>query len=183
MKNILITIVLALAFCSSHAQVAPASIKVVIKDGEFSIGKSKVTDGWKLDDVMAAIGDDRRRRAGYNTTHSYDNAGMVLFERNDDQKLPTGVVSEIQFHFAKTDSNNIVPKGYFKGKITIEKLVVTPDLTSAKLKEALKDYKVTDSYMEHNIRLAYKGLYIYFLFNPEETALLKVSVGKDTRTY
>jgi hypothetical protein len=91
-------------------------------------------------------------------------------------------LSEIQFYLAQGDTNRVTPTGFFVGKMHVENLKVTSAITPAELKNKLKDYIETNSYMEHSFRLSYKGLYIYFLFNKEETQLLKISVGKDTRT-
>jgi hypothetical protein len=63
----------------------------------------------------------------------------------------------------------------------IEQAIISASITPDALKDQLKDYVESESYMPHNFRLAYKGIYLYFLFNDAETALLKVSVGKDAR--
>ena len=163
------------------AQKSAEKISVVIQSGKFIINKAIVTDGWRKDVVSVALGPAERRRAGYNTTHTYDRSGIVLFEKNED-KLPSGILSEIQLYFAAPDTNSVSPKGLYTGKLQIEGLKVSSNLAWTEVKEKLKDYALTDSYMEHNYRLSYKGLYIYFLFDADETTLRKISIGKDKKS-
>jgi len=183
MKQFLALTLFVLSAASIDAQSAAQKISVKIAAGKFFINNTEVTKGWKQDAASVALGGNDRRRAGYNTTHSYDDFGIVLFERNTDDKLPSGILSEVQFYMAPMDTanNKVMPKGLFVGKLQIEDLKLTSAITATQLQAKLKDYVPTDSYMEHNFRLVYKGLYIYFFFNNEETQLLKISVGPDMR--
>lgn len=180
MKQLLTLIAFLFSCVLSFAQPAPGKISVVIKGGKFSIAKINVTESWQLDAVSKRLGNSDRRRAGMNVTHTYDDFGIVLFEKTQN-KTGSGTLSEVQFYISQGDTNAVSPKGFFVGKIKIDKLKISSDLSWQNVKEKLKDYKQTDSYMEHNYRLANKGLYIYFQFNKEETTLLKISVGKDER--
>ncbi len=180
MKRFFAAIICILFVSVVIAQPVANKINVNIKAGKFNINNAKVTNGWKIAPVTAALGTDERKRDGFNTTHSYDNFGIVLFEKNV-EKVPSGIISEVQFWFSAGETNAVTPSGLFTGRMLIEKLKVTRDLTSEVLKEKLADYTNTDSYMEHNYRLANKGLYIYFQFNEDETRLIKVSIGADTR--
>ena len=182
MKQIIVAIFFVFSLSSLFAQSAADKISVVIKAGQFNINKAMVTNGWKKDAVSVALVADARRRAGYNTTHTYDNFGIVLFEKNDESKLPSGVISEVQFYTASIDTNSVTPKGYFTGKMQIEGLKISGNLSWQEVKDKLKDYKQTESYMEHNYRLSFRGLYIYFLFDAAETTLKKISIGKDMRS-
>ncbi len=183
MKHLLIAIVFVFSFAASSAQQTSEKVTVVIKGGKLTINKAVVTDGWKKDAVSVALVVEPRRRAGFNTTHTYDDFGIVLFEKNDDNKLPSGKISEVQFYISAGDTNSVTPKnGFFVGKMQVEKLKISSNLSWLKVKEVLKDYKITDSYMEHNYRLAYKGLYIYFQFDDDETTLRKMSIGKDMKS-
>ncbi len=183
MKKIFLATLACFAFLlSSNAQHTTKKVTAAVKNGDFTIGTAVLTKDWEINPLMTVLDKKNdRRRAGYNTTHTFDKLGMVIFEKNDEQKLPSGTVNEVQFYFALTDTNGVVPKQLFEGVLKIENLKLTGNETPEIVKEKLKDYKVTDSYMPHNFRLAYKGLYIYFLFNKEEDKLLKVSIGKDTR--
>jgi hypothetical protein len=180
MKQILAAILALFLAGPVPAQMKAGKISVKIKEGKFSINNVDVTNGWKQYPVSVTLAGNDRKRPGFNTTHSYDDYGIVLFEKNNAEQ-PTGVLSEVQFYFGPMDSSNVKPTGLFVGKLQVEKLKITSALTPDEMKAALKDYLVTDSYMEHNFRMAYKGLYIYFLFNKEETQLLKISVGPDMR--
>ena len=179
----LLTIIFFLFFITTiYAQSVAGKIVVTIKAGNFNIDKSIVTNGWKLDAVKAVLGNAERRREGFNTTHTYDHYGIVLFEKNSD-KVPSGILSEVQFFLAAGDTNVVIPKGFFVGKIQVEDLKVSSTLTYKELMGKLKNYIEIDddSYMLHNYRLSYKGLYIYFKFNEAENTLLKMSVGKDLK--
>jgi len=178
MKQLLIAIMFLFSLTTLIGQPSAEKITAIIKGGKFTIDKAIVTDGWRQDAVSMALGINDRRRAGFNTTHSYDDYGIVLFETSKDN-VGTGVLSEIQFFISTGDTNAVTPKGFFSGKLQIEKLKISPNLSWKTVKEKLKDFKQTESYMEHNYRLAYKGLYIYFQFDADETTLRKISIGKD----
>ncbi len=184
--------ILFISFCcclsslNSIAQTATPKIIASVKNGQITIGKAVVTKNWSAAALLQVLDKKNdRRRAGFNTTHTFDRLGIVVFEKNDMQKLPTDTVSEIQFYFnfKAGDSNAVAAKEVFTGVLKIETLKITGNETPDLMKEKLKDYKVTDSYMEHNFRLSNKGLYIYFQFNDEEDKLMKISIGKDSRKY
>lgn len=162
------------------AQPAPEKIIVTIKDGKFLINKTAVSAGWRQDEVSMDLGINDRRRSGANVTHTYDNYGIVLFEKSLNN-VASGILAEIQFFIAAGDSNAVTPKSFFVGKMKIEKLKISSNLSWNEVKEQLKAYKQTESYIEHSYRLAYNGIYIYFQFNQTETQLLKISVGKDKK--
>jgi hypothetical protein len=63
----------------------------------------------------------------------------------------------------------------------IEKLKISSNFSWQEVKDKLKAYKQSDTYMQHSYCLAYNGLYIYFQFNKGETQLLKISVGNDQK--
>lgn len=178
MKHLLIAIVVLFSITTVLAQPAADKITVTVKSGKFTIDKANVTDGWRQDAVSMALGINDRRRAGFNTTHTYDDYGIVLFETTKDN-VATGVLSELQFFIAAGDTNAVTPKGLFKGKMQIEKLKISSNLSWKAVKEKLKGFKQTESYMDHNYRLAYKGCYFYFQFDDDETTLWKISIGKD----
>lgn len=152
-----------------------------VKKGTITINGVKFTPGWDLSTATMALGVPDRSRDGYNKTHTYDTKGIVLFEKMSD-KTPSGKVSEIQYYVSMApEPNNVTPKGYCTTPIKIDKLSVTSNLSATEMMKKLKGWTKTDSYMEHNYRMASKGLYVYFLFNDSETQLIKISVGPDKR--
>lgn len=181
MKQVITAIVLVFSCIISFAQPAPEKITVSIKGGKFLINKTEVSAAWRQDAVSVDLGINDRRRAGMNITHTYDDYGIVLFEKTGDNKVASGILSEIQFYIAAGDTNAVTPKGFFVGKMKIEKLKISSNLSWKEVKEQLKGYKQSETYMEHSYRLANNGLYIYFQFNKDETQLLKISVGKDQK--
>ncbi len=163
------------------AQMNAADVYVLIKSGEVNLGKkNNVADDWNVQDGVNYLGSGARAREGYNKTYTYDNMGIVLFESMT-EKVPSGKISEVQVHFSIPEKNDVVPKNGFTGKLAIENLRVTSTTSLATIKEKLKGYKDTDSYMEHSYRLAKDGLYIYFQYDKTDTQLVKVSVGQDKR--
>jgi hypothetical protein len=170
-----------LAFCLlavvAMAQPAAGSLKTTIKAGKFMINKAVLAPGWKVAPVVKFLGESRIRN-GVNKTHSYDDLGVVLFEKVADGGA-SGNISEFQFYISAGETNAVSPSALYTGKLVIDGLTITRDLTAEEMQEKLSMYKKTDSYMDHNFRMAYKGIYIYFQFDEDETRLVKVSVGPD----
>lgn len=180
-KHFFLVLLLFPAFQSLIAQRDPGDVNVTVKSGEINLGKkNNVADDWSVQDGVSYLGDGARIRDGYNKTYTYDNMGVVLFESMVD-KTPSGKISEMQIHFSIPESNNVTPKTGFIGKFAIENLRVTSSTSIDIIKEKLKGYAETESYLEHSHRLAKDGLYIYFQYDKTDTQLLKVSVGQDKR--
>lgn len=149
---------------------------VAINKKGFFIDKKNVLPGWLLSTCQSALGTGSRDREGYNYTHTYDNKGVVLFESLSN-KVRSGNVNEVQFHYNVPEPNEVTPKGTFTGSITVEKLKASKYTTYEDVKKALKKWTLGDSYMEHNYRYNNDKVYIYFQFNDAETELQKISVG------
>ena len=180
-KHFLLTLFIFPAVQFLSAQMDAGDVYVLIKNGEVNLGKNNnIADDWKIQDGLDYLGSGARARDGYNKTYTYDNMGVVLFESLV-EKIPSGKISEVQVHFSMPEANNVVPKNGFTGKLAIENLRITSTTSLATIKEKLKGYKDTDSYMEHSYRLAKDGLYIYFMYDKTDTQLVKVSVGQDKR--
>lgn len=181
MKRTIIAFVAAVAlFVSSGFSPNESGNSIIVKKGKFTINNVNVTPAWNLAPILAVLGEDARKRDGYNTTYTYDNKGMVAFEPMKDKKQ-TGLISEFQTYFSIPEPNNVTPSKGFVGTIKIDKLVVTAALTPAVMMKKLKGWNKTDSYLSHSYRMASKGLYIYFQFNDDETSLVKISIGPDKR--
>lgn len=184
MKKYFLLLPLAFIFLlsSSFNMVTPADVTIQVKKGGFKINTDDIiSTAWSLEKMQAALGKADRDRDGYNITHTYDDLCMVLFEPKSNE-TGTGVVSEVQVYFRVKEPNNVTPTGNtFKGNLMVDKLKVTRELDSKTMLKKLKKWKKTDSYMEHNYRMASNGLYIYFQFADDEKTLLKVSIGPDKR--
>ena len=180
MKKLFFLPALIFSFFSLLAQPESYNLEGSIKKGKLTLNKITINKTWKLQPCLKFLGVDRdRKRDGYNITHTYDDYGIVFFERKRDEKA-TDTISEVQFYFSEPERNNVTPTGYFIGNFTIDKMKISDVMTPADLKN-LDGYTQTDSYMEHNFRYAKDGLYIYFLFSTDETRLQKMSIGKDMR--
>ncbi len=178
-KHFLLTLLIFPAVQFLNAQRDAKDVYVSIKSGEVNFGKkNNVADDWNVQDGLDYLGSGARARDGYNKTYTYDSMGVVLFE-NMVEKKPSGKISEIQIHFSIPEQNNVTPKESFTGKLAIENLRVTSSTSLETLKDKLKGYTETDSYIEHSHRLARDGVYFYFQFDKTDTRLVKVSFGKD----
>ncbi|MBK7213564.1 MAG: hypothetical protein IPH88_09800 [Bacteroidales bacterium] len=152
---------------------------VIIKKKKFMINDVSVGADWSVTDVIGTLGNNARVRAGYNITHTYDDLGIVVFEKALDKK-GSGMINEIQFHFIPI-VNEVAPKWGFRSEIKIDKLTVRKDLDKATVLKKLSKWKQTDSYLEHSIRLDNGMYYIYFQFSDDESQLQKISIGKNTK--
>jgi len=154
---------------------------ISINGGKLSINNTVVSTTWKLSPMVKLVNGTDRRREGYNITHSYDELGIVLFEKTND-KTASGEVTEVQFYIANGDKNDVTPKQLYNGKIELEKTVLKTNTSLETVRKILKDYKESESYTEHSYRFAKNGLYMFIQFDDEDESIQKISVGKDTRT-
>lgn len=180
MKRITSLLILTLVFCASVMAQSIDYPKIQIKKSKFIIGNYNVTDGWSLDKTKNEINDKDRRREGYNITHSFDNAGIVLFEAFSNQRA-TGNILEIQIHFIP-EPNDVNPKKGYNRDIKFDKLIVNKDLTPDKMLKTLKKWKKTESYLDNSYRMSNGKVYVYFQFNSTETQLMKISIGKESKS-
>lgn len=178
-KLALAALIASISFAgSSFAPVANAP-SVVIKKGRMKIEGINVTADWSITSFKKAIGEPDRVDDGYNKTHTYDTKNIVLFEKVEN-KIPTGKVSEIQFHFNVSEPNEATPNGStFTGTLIVDKLKITRDLSATTMLSKLKTWKKTECYLENSYRMSNKGMYIYFHFNNSEDKLEKASIGPD----
>lgn len=157
----------------------------VIKKGVISINGVKISSSMPLSDFKKALGAPERVHPGYNICHIYDTKCVRVMEGSvSGQSSGTGIVKETQIFFdvAALDSSASYPTGkVFPGSIKVDKLKITADLSAEQMLKGLPKWKKTDSYTEHNYRMASNGLYIYFLYNEAEDKLIKVSIGPDIK--
>lgn len=172
---LILGVILLSSFSSSNSGIIVKSKKTSI-----TIDGKKVVPDWSLTMFKGALGEADRDRDGYNKTHTYDKLGIVLFEPMKD-KMPSGIISEVQIYFNVPEANNVTPKGTYNGLLKIDKMTITSALDATTMLAKLKGWKKTDSYIEHSYRMARNGFYIYFQFNDSETGLVKVSIGPDKR--
>lgn len=178
-KFFLVPVFLLVAVAMAYGQVAPDKLKIGVSKGVLKINNAKLKDApWSLSLVTGSIGTAERIKDGYNTTHTYDKAGIVLFEPTADERR-SGRVAEVQIYFWNHNENERSPNESTKVAVTLDKLKVTPDneLTLAKVRKKLKGWEESDSYMDHVYRFERKGIYVYVKFNDAETKIVKLSIG------
>lgn len=166
----------------SFVAVVAKPISVKVKNGKFSINSVNVSQTWKSASLLNSLGPTYKVFIGANKVYTYSDLGIVVFESKDKEE-GSGYISEIQFYLQLPEANSVTPTSPYTGNITIEKLAVINVLSWEQVKDKLKKYRHTQSVLSNNYRLAYKGLYMYFQFNETETQLIKLSIGKDERTY
>ncbi|MEQ1554807.1 MAG: hypothetical protein ABL929_11540, partial [Ferruginibacter sp.] len=164
-------------FQYSNAQFASSKMQVTIKDGKVKLNKKDVSKEWKLATFTAVIDTFCRKKEGTNKIYTYDNIGVVLFEQTMN-KIPTGLVSEFQLYLDGVESNKIVPKSFYEGKLTIEKMDITRNTTIEELRKKLAFFKEIETDEDDKYRFSKDGIYIYFLYNATKK-LSKVTFGKD----
>lgn len=171
--SLMLPALLLVAVCS-FAQPA-----VSVKGGNVTVGGAQINANWNLNPIVEKLGAGYRLYDGYNRVYTYDAYGLALFEKKNDETASNELL-EIQLFFAPGEAN-ISPKYTYAGSATVEKVKLSASLASQNLLAKLKKYKQTDSYTEHNYRLSYKGVYVYFLFTDTEQSLKKISIGPDRR--
>ncbi len=175
MRNILLfTLLFYIINTAAFAQYPSSKMVVLVKGGKVKLNKKDVSKEWKLVTFTNVIDTFSRKKEGSNRIHSYDNIGMVLFE----PKVPGSIVSEFQLYLDGVESSKIVPKEFYEGKLTIEKLEITRNTPIEEIRKKLTDYKETDSDEKDKYRFSKDGIYIYFLYNSNKK-LSKVTFGKD----
>lgn len=125
---------------------------------------------------------------GGGRTNNNSDAGLKnestspIAPKPSSSSVADGELAEIQFYFsAPNENNNVVAKGYYSGSFKIEDLTLSSNLTKSTVFNKLSSYTRSESYSANSYRLAKNGVYIYFQFNSDDTRLIKVSIGKDTK--
>lgn len=151
--------------------------KIGIDKGELIINKKCFGSSWMLDDFVRCMGEAQKKKDGYNRTHTYDNMGIILYEKKKDTVF-TGKISEVQIYFDPShEKNERTPVSGYTGSVKVENLKAQKKLTPSAMKQSLSGWVETESFSPHNYRMVKSNMYIYFKFNPAETELQKMSIG------
>ena len=155
-------------------------LTISLVNGKLNLNKTEISGTWKTAAFIKFFGSDGRTRDGLNTTHTYDEDGVVVFEKTTDKKK-TGELSELQIFISSAEKNEVTPSGLYKGSLIIENNRINADIPLDELRLKLKGYKESESYMENNYRFSKAGIYMYIQFDEDDMEILKVSIGKDTQ--
>lgn len=177
MKRVSILILLGLISSLSYAQFKTPDVQIKKKD--LKINGVNLTPAWLIAPAVDVLGPADRVRGGYNKTHTYDLFGIVLFE-NMSNGSPGGKLSEFQVHFI-IDKNEVNPTGTFPGEVRIDRARLGRNSSKEEVLKKLAKWRMTESYIEHSIRLDNGALYAYFQFTDDEKSLKKISIGKNTK--
>jgi hypothetical protein len=175
MNRSLITItIFSLLFFSFSITRQP---RVSLKDGELSINKKCLSQTWLLSEFRNCLGDAEKQMDGFNKTHTYNNDGIMLYEKKNDT-IPSGNIVEVQIYFdPKVDISERTPTKAYKYSLKIDQLKVNKNLSAKEMLNQLSGWTETASFSIHNYRMQKNNIYVYFLFNENETALQKISLG------
>jgi hypothetical protein len=137
-----------------------------------------------MSDFKNTLGEaDRTIDFTESKTHTYDNKGIIFWEKIQDKK-PSGKVTEVQINYVLSDMGQKTPSGTFSGSLSIEKIIVNKAISVADLKNALKKWTggAADNIVQkHIFRYSNGTVYIWFQFNNEETELQWLSIGPDKK--
>ena len=178
MKRIILGILFIGNAIVAVAQAPAPRLSTVVKNGVFTVNGKVISGEWSTQTTATVFGGNGRVSPGSNITHTYDNSGIVVFEKSVNDEAQ-GTIVTVEYIFASKIKNDVQPKSVHHGSFKLENLVINSNLTLAKLKNSLKMYEVHDAYVPHNYKLTYKGINLYFEFNAAETKLLDLSVGPD----
>ena len=157
-----------------------ANMSISINGGKLMLNKTLVSGDWKVKPLYKLFATTDRKRDGVNITHSYDDYGIVLFEKTNNQ-IPSGDLVEFQVYISTGDKNEVTPNLLYNGEIEIEKNKVYSFTSLEDLRDILKDYIEGTSYSDHSFRFSKDGLYMYVQYDDDDELIEKISIGKDTR--
>jgi hypothetical protein len=175
------TIAIVLLFIATAFTAADSkNLNFTIKKGVFSANGKNITPNWKSSVCTGVLGEDYRVLNKSNYVMTYDDLGVVVFERKYNEKR-NGELSEIQFYYQVDETSSVGATSTYKGILKIDKLEVRRELKSSEVFKKLKKWKREKAFGTGNYRLSKDKIYIYFQFNDEETKIMKVSIGEDRR--
>ncbi len=157
---------------SSFVNESVKPIKFTIKKGVFKVDKVIINSDWSIEVIKTRLGTPEKIKKGYNTTYTYTDLGIVLFEGKESN------LNEIQIYYSLINRSEIAPYAPFRGSFKIDKLNIDVYLSKDLLFEKLADWQPQKSYSDHIFRVEKDGIYIYFEFSPDDLNLNKMSLGK-----
>ena len=165
-------IILIIALSGFSIQSEPTTIQINKKG--FFVNETAIAGAWEVNLFESQFGKADRDIAG---TLIYDDDGIKLFKEYKDGKY-IDEVSEFQVFYGPVPTEKNLPKNFFSGNVTVEKLNVTAGLNPQAVRSALKKWNTKDSYVNHAYRYDNGKVYIYFTFNDEENQLIQLSIGR-----
>lgn len=172
---------LAVFLCSTFSLVAQqkALLKIEVQGGILKFDGRTVTPHWKVRTLTASLGVAPRIEQKSNKLHTYDNCGLIIFERLAGGEA-SGDITELQVFFSTPgDTDGIKPADPFPGSFTIEGLTINAATDLVTLKTRLAGYTAGEGYKANMYKFSKNNLYLYFLFDETDKKLIRLSMGKD----
>jgi hypothetical protein len=177
MKKIFFFLLLLAAFPAAFAQNNSSRMSVVLKAGKIMADKKEITKDWTIASVIKMLDSGTRRTPGNYIKYTFDNLGLVLFERTEN-KIGTGELAELQFFVDATEETDYTPKEFYEGKLKIEEIEINQNTSIETVKAALSGYAEKEMSEDDIYRFSKDGVYILLRYN-EQNILQKVCFGRE----
>lgn len=178
MKKILFfSLLLLAALPAVLAQNNSSKLTIVLKAGKITVNKKLITKDWTIASVVKVLDSGTRKIPGNYIKHTFDDLGLVLFERTDN-KIATGELAELQVFIDATDESVYTPKEFYEGKLKVEDLNIDQNTAVEAVRAALKGYEEKVMPDDEIYRFSRDGIYILLRYN-EQKKLQKVCFGKE----
>jgi len=148
------------------------ALKISVSKGELKINKVKFSFPWTYEMFEKALGKSDRIYKGSNDIHTYDEKGIILY-----QKPGTPTVSDFNIYFNLKENYKFTPQSIFSGEFYIEGVRVDQNLSLEELKKKLPQYNFKESLIG-SYKGEYKGVYFYIDYNESQTEIIYISCGK-----
>lgn len=172
-------VIMALFLISSFTIMEPSSVNIQIGEKGVLLNNVNISYGWKLTTVQEVIGKTKNVSKGRksNRIHMYDDLGIMLYEgpKNSKEK---GHVKAMDVFFDLAGHGTYYTQHIYSGKIKIEDLDLDKNVKLETIKAKLTNWKQEKISIDHWYKFYRNDVYIYFMYNDDETSLLEISLGE-----
>lgn len=148
-----------------------AATTITLNSGTLKVNTKTLSTPWTFAQFKNALGKSDRVFDGYNTIHTYDDKGIILYQTPD-----TETVSAFNAYYGK-ENHDFSPSGRYDGSIKIENTEITKYMTISAIKRKLPKYNFVESYASTIFRGEYKGVYVFVQYNDAIDEITYVNFG------
>jgi hypothetical protein len=162
----------------SLCTVATAQTSIEIKSGVLKINKKTIQYPWTtaaFTETTTLGPAERTDMGGTNDIFTFDTKGIMLYQTPN-----MGIISAMNIYYGADENNDydFIPNGLYSGSFKVDGFLIRGNTSLATVKTKLPQYGFAKSVIGA-YRGEYKNLYIYLQYDPGETNILWVSVGKN----